>query len=51
MNKIKTLDNLRDFIWNKCGMISMETVDEILDVVKRNQRLLAQHKYDHERSR
>jgi len=43
MNKLRTLDDLRNHLWEMLGRVDMETVDKVLDVVKRNPRLLAQH--------
>lgn len=42
-DQIKTLEDLRSYLWEKLGFVAMHTVDEVLDVVKKHKRLLKDH--------
>jgi hypothetical protein len=48
-NQIKTLEDLRSYLWEKLHFIDMDTVDEVLDVVKKHRRLLRDHAPANER--
>lgn len=41
--QIKTLEDLRSYLWEELGYVNMATVDDILDVIKKHQCLLKEH--------
>lgn len=42
--KIESLADLEDFIYEVVGIIDMEEVRQIIDVIKENKHLLEEHK-------